>query len=192
MLCTTSESPALRGSRAAGRIGRVFINGRARDRSDLRRKCAAIGAPSLGVTTAAPSRPPRPSRIVAIARRSEPSSERSFMHNEHSYHRPMIGRKGTRVGLPVPGSLNREVSGCRGRRNASARATSCSRRVRADPMPLQRLLGKEPNGLVRSPHRSTKRRSRCSTFVFRSNSAWAARPEASPTRAPLLCTASAW
>jgi hypothetical protein len=146
-------------------------------------KCAASSAPSRGDTTAMPSGPPRPSpRIVAIGRRSEPSSERSLMGHEHSY-RSLIGRKGARVGLPVPGSLNREMPGCPGRRNASARATSCARRVRPDHMPLQRLPGTEPNGRVRHASPSTKRRYRCSTFAFRTNMAGATRPEVSRARA---------
>ena len=49
--------PALRDER----IGRVFINRSTRDRSDLRPKCAASGAPSLRDTTATPPALPRPS-----------------------------------------------------------------------------------------------------------------------------------
>ena len=121
-------------------------------------------------------------RIVAVGRRSEPSSERSFMDHEHSYRSP-IGRKGARVRLPVPGSLNRAMPGCPGRRNASARATSCARRVRPDHMPLQRPPGKEPNGRVGHPSPSTKRRYRRSRFVSRTDMARATRPEVSPARA---------
>ena len=170
--------PALRDER----IGRVFINRSTRDRSDLRPKCAASGASSLRDTTACPRLYRDQARIVAVGRRSEPSSERSFMDHEHSYRSP-IGRKGARVRLPVPGSLNRAMPGCPGRRNASARATSCARRVRPEHMPLQRPPGTEPNGRVGHPSPSTKRRYRRSRFVSRTDMARATRPEVSPARA---------
>ena len=179
--------PALRDER----IGRVFINRSTRDRSDLRPKCAASGASSLRDTTACPRLYRDQARIVAVGRRSEPSSERSFMDHEHSYRSP-IGRKGARVRLPVPGSLNRAMPGCPGRRNASARATSCARRVRPDHMPLQRLPGKEPTGGWDTPPRRPSAATAARASFPRLTRHGPPDPKSHQLGPPLLCIASAW
>jgi hypothetical protein len=129
-------------------------------------------------------------RIVAVERRSQPASERSFMDHEHSY-RSLIGRKGARVGLPVPGSLNRAMPGCPGRRNASARATSCARRVRPDHMPLQRLPGKEPTGGWDTPPRRPSAATAARASFPRLTWHGPPDPKSHQLGPPLLCIASA-